>query len=95
MGTQSLSRLQQRQPGKTACVLRNREARHVPMDSALTPLFRGYARRSNSDFIFPGSTGGRLTDVHIGFRNARERAGIADLHFQLRHNGAFEKPVTV
>jgi integrase len=68
---------------------KNGQARHVPMDATTGALLAAYERRPGSDFIFPSKTGGRLTDIKVGFRNARARAGITDLRFHdLRHSFA-------
>jgi integrase len=68
---------------------KNSEPRHVPLDSTLTELFCNYPRTPGSDFVFPNADGGRLGWIQKGFRNARERAGLSDLHFHdLRHTMA-------
>jgi integrase len=68
---------------------KNSESRHVPLDSTLTELFCNYPRTPGSDFVFPNADGGRLGWIQKGFRNARERAGLSDLHFHdLRHTFA-------
>jgi integrase len=68
---------------------KNGQARHVPMDATIMELLSAHGRRLGSNFVFPSKNGGRLTDIKVGFRNARARAGITDLHFHdLRHTFA-------
>jgi len=68
---------------------KNGESRHVPLDSTLTDLLADYPRMAGSDYVFPNAQGGRLGWIQHGFRNARERAGLSDLHFHdLRHTFA-------
>jgi integrase len=65
---------------------KNGQARHVPMDEALCSLFRDYPRRPDTQLIFAGCGGARLTAIRTGFVNACTRAGFTDLHFHdLRH----------
>jgi integrase len=68
---------------------KNGEPRHVPMDSTLAPLLKSYPRRPGSDLVFSNPTGGRYKEVRQGFKMARERTGLSDLHFHdLRHTFA-------
>jgi len=68
---------------------KNGEARHVPMDSGVRELLSGYIPTSESGYVFPSASGGRLSTVQNAFRNARRRADLGDLHFHdLRHTFA-------
>jgi integrase/recombinase XerD len=65
---------------------KNGSGRPVPMDATLTALFFSYPRRPGTDLIFASTRGTKLTDIHVGFKNACRRADIVDLRFHdLRH----------
>jgi len=68
---------------------KNGEGRPVPMDLAVYELLSAYPHRPGTDLIFSSSKGKRLTDIHIGFKNACKRAGILDFKFHdTRHSYA-------
>jgi integrase len=60
---------------------KNSESRHIPMDSTVTAMFKRTPKQSNSDYVFPNSTGEHWTCAQKAFRHARARAGLVDLHF--------------
>jgi integrase len=68
---------------------KNGESRHIAMDSTVRDVLDRFPRALNSDYIFANANGGRFTWIQKGFRNARARAGLGDLHFHdLRHTFA-------
>jgi len=68
---------------------KNGEPRHIPMDSTIASLLADYPRHPGSELVFANKAGGRFLEIRGGFKNACERAGISDLHFQdLRHTFA-------
>jgi integrase len=68
---------------------KNGQPRHIPMDSTVRDLLSGYIPTSESPYIFPSASGGRLNTVQKAFRNARTRAEMPGLHFHdLRHTFA-------
>jgi hypothetical protein len=50
------------------------------MDETLTALFSAYPRRPGTELIFASPSGGRFTDIRVGFKNACKRAGIAPIY---------------
>jgi len=68
---------------------KNGEGRPVPMDVAVYELLSSYPHRPGTDLVFSSSRGKRLTDIHIGFKNACKRAEIIDFKFHdTRHSYA-------
>ena len=68
---------------------KNGTSRVIPLDSTLFELLSKWPRMAGSDTVFPNAKGNRWTYTNKAFRNARARAGLADLHLHdLRHTFA-------
>lgn len=68
---------------------KNGHPRHIPMDAAVVDLLTNYPRHPTSDLVFANANGCKLKGIRDGFKNACNRAGLADLHVHdLRHTFA-------
>jgi len=58
---------------------KNGDKRAIPINDTLLKTLYRLPRRIDSPYVFPGKSGGRLTDIKTSFLTARKKAGLDDV----------------